>query len=485
MTENFSDSNRTAAAAAAGYGINTVKITKDMQDLIRCRTVSSRDESEVDWDEFKKLQALLAERYPELHRTAPPQHIGKTGLLFHICAASTKSSAQTSETAATAAASASLALPAAVQAPDWSGAAVLMAHYDVVPVVQSEWSKPAFDAIIEGDTLWGRGTLDTKGTVCAILEAVEQKLSAGWRPRRDLYLAFSGEEETSGPSCSEIVSWFESQGIRPEFVLDEGGAIVEKAFPGVEERCAMIGTAEKGSINIEVTVKGRAGHASAPPRHSAVGLAAIAISEIENHPYHTQLTKPVREMLKILAAGKSHLYEIVFKAASREIGGEVNALMHTTCAVTRLRAGDAYNVLPATASFGMNLRLLGIDTVDYAVARIRGILNEVGRKTGGQFDIKVISSDNPSPVSRTDCCQWEDLRSVILKTWPGILVSPYLMMACSDSRHYCRISDKVYRFSGMFLSKEDRGMIHGKDERIRLPILFETVRFYLNLLEIL
>jgi len=448
-----------AAAAAAGSGINTAKVTEDMQDLIRCRTVSSRDESEVDWDEVKKLQALLAERYPELHRTAPPLHIGKTGLLFHIAAGPADS------------------------APAWSGPAVLMAHYDVVPVVQSEWSKPAFDAIIEGDTLWGRGTLDTKGTLCALLESAEQKLASGWRPRRDLFLAFSGEEETGGSSCPEIVSWFESQGIRPEFVLDEGGAIVEKPFPGVEGRCAMVGTAEKGSINIEVTVRGRPGHASAPPCHSAPSLAALAIGAIESHPYHCQLTTPVREMLRVLAPGRNHLYELIFKSASRKIGGEVNALMHTTCAVTRLRAGDAYNVLPASASFGMNLRLLGIDTVDYAVARIRALLDAVSRETGAQFDIKVLGSDNPSPVSRTDCPQWEALSSVILETWPGILVSPYLMMACSDSRHYCRISDKVYRFSGMFLSKEDRGMIHGKDERIRLPILFETVRFYLNLLE--
>ena len=145
------------------------------------------------------------------------------------------------------------------------------------------------------------------------------------------------------------------------------------------------------------------------------------------------------------------------------------------------QGSQAYNVLPSSAVIGLNLRLLGTDTVEKSRARIEKITRKaVGKKA--DVTIRMVSENNPSIESQTKCQQWEVLERVINKTWPEILVSPYLMMACSDSRHYCKITDKVYRFSGMFMSKEDRAMIHGVDERIRVETLIETVKFYSNLL---
>ncbi|MCK9169972.1 MAG: M20/M25/M40 family metallo-hydrolase [Treponema sp.] len=450
--------------------LDEVKITKDMQDLIRCRTVSNRDESLVDRKEFSKLYTLLEERFPALYAVCRPEHVGKTGLVFRISGNDAQQ------------------LPHGVQAEKKNSVcrcAVLMAHYDVVPVVEKEWKKPPFDAVIEDGVMWGRGTLDTKGTFCAILESVNEELAAGWKPQNDMYLSFSGEEEIDGSSCTDIVSWFEKQGIHPDFVLDEGGAIVEKAFPGVQGRCAMIGVAEKGSVNINCTTESPGGHASAPPAHSAAGYIAMAAQALENHPYKTQLTRPVKEMIDVLAPGKKLLFKTAFRLFGRKIGGEVNAMMHTTCAVTRLAGSSAYNVLPHTASLGMNVRLLGTDTIDTMLSHMKKAVNRIERKNKIQLSFNVVNGMNPSIVSDTHCPQWDNLRGTILKTWPGVIVSPYLMMACSDSRHYCRITDKVYRFSAMYMSKEDRGLIHGNNERIALPTLFEAVRFYCNLLETL
>ena len=374
----------------------------------------------------------------------------------------------------------------------------------MVPALQEEWDFPAFAGDIVSkdgeDFIRGRGTLDTKGTVCAIMEAVEIKLKEGWLPKTDLYLCFSGEEEISGNTTVDIVNWFKNQNIDVEFVLDEGGAIVENAFPGVAKPCAMIGTAEKGFINMDITIAGKPGHASAPPKHSSIGLAAKVATKIEKVARGSSFakvnfTKPVKELFNIMGPNNKNaplkflfsnlwLTKPLVNLASKIIGGELFALLHTTTAVTMMEGSNAYNVLPSQGKIGLNVRLLEGDTVEKYVERISKLTKkELGKDAN--FSITMAQSNNPSRVSDTSCPQWEKLCQAIAKTWENILISPYLMMAGSDSRHYCRITDKVYRFSGMFLSKEERGMIHGKNERISTETLITTVEFYINLLETL
>ncbi len=327
------------------------------------------------------------------------------------------------------------------------------------------------------------------------MEAVEIKLKQGWKPKKNLYLCFSGEEEINGESCNQIVEYFKENNINIDFVLDEGGAIVDDAFPGVSKKCAMVGTAEKGSTYLDLVIEGKAGHASAPPKQTAVGLAGLVAAEIEKHPAKAEFTKPVKEMFKVMGPNNSNgamkflfsnlwCTKPLINLASKILGGELNAMLHTTCALTKLEASPAYNVLPSKAKIGMNIRLIGSDTVEKAQKRIEGYARKaVGKKA--KITSQVISYENPSAISDTKCPQWENLCNAIKKTWPDILVSEYLMMACSDSRHYSRITDKVYRFSGMFMSKEERGMIHGINERISCDTLVETVEFYLNVLEYL
>ena len=425
--------------------------------LVRCRTVSYADHSLEDDAEFEKLIALLPELYPHVAETCSMQRLDDRGLLF--C---------------------------------WKGRggsgepAVLMAHYDVVPVEEENWEKPPFSALIEDGVMWGRGTLDTKVTFNGVLSAADALIAQGFTPENDVYFAFSGGEEVNGKGAVNIVRWFAGRGVVPAMVVDEGGAVVRDVFPGVKEPCALIGIAEKGMLNLEYRIASSGGHASAPKPHTPVGRLAMACARVEAHPFPSHLTKPVLEMFDHLGRRSTFLYRIIFAnlwcfrpvldGICKKSGGELNALVRTTVAFTQMQGSKAPNVIPPSASMVANMRLNPEDSVAGAVEYIR--------QTVGDPDIELTVGDSmePSPISRTDCEGWRRVVNAVSATWPGSVVSPYLMVQCSDSRHYRDLSDRVYRFSAMDLTGEERATIHGNNERIRLEAVHRAVEFFIRLL---
>ncbi|MCE5187591.1 MAG: M20/M25/M40 family metallo-hydrolase [Eubacteriales bacterium] len=436
--------------------VDEKKAVDDLAEMIRCKTVSYYDDEKIDKAEFKKFRALLKKLYPTVFRKAEYEEIGPSGLLFTLKGKSAEHPS------------------------------VFMAHYDVVPVNEEGWSKPAFEGIIEDGVLWGRGTLDTKCTLLGVLEAAEQLLQQGFIPEHDMYFAFAGDEEVAGKSQPVIVETLCMRGVKPAIVVDEGGAVVEGIFPGVSQPCALVGIAEKGLMDAQFVIEGAGGHASAPPPHTGLGRLARAVTQIENKPFPRKLTKPVAEMFGTLGRRSSFLYRVIFAnlwcflpvldALCKKTGGELNAMMRTTCAFTMAEGSKASNVLPPRARMVANLRVINGTTCEETLAALKYRLDDKGIQTS------IVQGMDPSKVSETTGYGWEKLTGAIAQTWPEALVSPYLMVACSDSRHYCAISDYVYRFSAMALSKEERGCIHGHNERIPLEKIARTVQFYVRLM---
>lgn len=426
-----------------------------LQQLVRCKTVSYHDGSLEDDAEFEKLENLLPELYPEVYKTCTLDKIHKRALFFK-----------------------------------WEGRkhdapAVMMAHYDVVPVNEEGWEKPPFEGIIEDGVLWGRGTLDTKVTMNGVLSAANALIKEGFVPENDIYFAFSGGEEISGEGAVKIVDWFEENGITPALVVDEGGGVVADVFPGVKKDCAMIGTAEKGMMNARFTAKSSGGHASAPKRHTPIGDLSQVCCDIENNPFPMHITGPIAEMFDTLGRHSTFLFRMIFanlwlfKGVINMIsksGGDMNALLRTTVAFTQASGSSAPNVIPPEADMVANLRINPAESVQSVKDRL------VSFAAKRNITVTIDDSSEPSPISETGCDAWNKVASAVAGTWKGSIVTPYLMMQASDSRHYSRISNHVYKFSAMDLTAAERGTIHGHNERIRLEVICRAVEFYVRLM---
>ena len=436
---------------------NTDKAIANLAELIKCKTVSYNDHDLEDEEEFKKLIAMLPDLYPRVFDVCSFNQLPDRALLLR-----------------------------------WPGKnegdpAVLMAHYDVVPVDESKWEKPPFSAIIEDGVLWGRGTLDTKVTFNGILYAANHLIGKGFVPEHDIYFAFSGGEEVNGKGAPNIVQYFVDHNIQPALVVDEGGAVVENVFPGVKAPCGLIGIAEKGMINAQFKTQSAGGHASAPKPHTPVGVLARACTRLENNPFPAHIDGPAAQMFDTLGRHSTFLYRMIFSnlwcfgwvidLLGRRSGGEMNALVRTTVAFTQMEGSSARNVIPPEATMVANMRLNPNDNVNSALHYLRRTVADPG------VTISALESAEPSPVSETDCPAWDKVASAVAETWPGCIVAPYLMVQCSDSRHYRDLSDHVYRFSAMDLTAQERATIHGHNERIRLETVASAVEFFVRLMK--
>ncbi|WP_439565025.1 M20/M25/M40 family metallo-hydrolase [Microcella sp.] len=437
-----------------------------LRALVRIPTISrptSGPGPRTDVEPFARFTAALDELYPRVHERLEVERVGARGLLYRWPGS------------------------------DPSGASrptVLMAHSDVVPATDEGWQHPSFAGeVVEHDgepVVWGRGAIDDKGALVAQLEAVDRLLAAGFTPRHDVLLSFGGDEEVAGDDARAAVALLRERGIRPALVLDEGGAIVQDSFPGLDEPFALVGVTEKGITTLRLRVEQQGGHASSPPPFAATERLARAILRLNAAPARARLDPVMRRMIRTLGARARQPLRFVFtrvdlfaplivRALLRR-GAEITALLRTTRAVTELRAGHAANALPEHAEATVNIRIAPWSSVAEAVDEVRrGIDDEL-------VAIDVLQPSEPSPVSPADGVAWNDLVAALQETHPGLLVSPYVMMQASDSRFFTAISEHVYRFTPFRLSAAERACLHARDERIRVSAFLDGVATYEALL---
>ncbi len=371
---------------------------------------------------------------------------------------------------------------------DSSRSIVLMGHQDVVPASEEGWDYSPFSGAIERGRVYGRGAVDCKCTVMAELAAMEELMGEGFMPACDVYFASSCNEEISGGGSHATARYMKEHNIRPEIVLDEGGVVSEKFFPGLRGQCAVVGVTEKGFINLRVSAKSEGGHSSTPPRNTPLARLAAFIDGMERaRPFKKRFPPAVRAMFARLAPhlsfpmrllfGNLWLFAPLLKVVLPMASPFGEAMLATTFCFTMCEGSSAANVIPPEADVVCNLRCVSHQDAEETIALFRKRAAKHG------LEVEVLTARGASNATDTAGEAFTYLSRCIEECFPGVAVAPYMMMGGTDCREYEGISSGCLRFSPVRLTPEQLVSEHSVNENIDVCALAEAHKFYRYFIE--
>lgn len=425
--------------------------------LVQCETVSEKDQASR--RKFQAFHKLLREQFPLVHKAAT-RTVLNGSLIYKI--------------------------------PGLDGGAgapiLIMSHHDVVPA-QGEWKYPPFSGEIVEGSVWGRGTVDTKGSLFCFMQAVEELLAQGWKPECDVYLASSCTEEWGGDGAPAIAAWLKEQGVHLGLLLDEGGMIMDSPMAGVKGRYAMVGVVEKGYADVKFTANAAGGHASAPGPNTALVQLAKFICKTDRHsPFQARFSPTLREMFQRLAPNMSFgmrmllgnlwLFEPLLCFLLPRVNPLAGAMMRTTCAFTMAEGSPAYNVLPQQAWVTANMRCMPHQGTDESIEIIRAAAKKCG------LDTEVLKADPACAEVDFKGDAFRLLEETMGKIYPGYGVAPYIMTGGTDARFYMYegVVENALRFAPLEINKQQYASIHAANENLSILALPPAVDFYQELL---
>ncbi|MEV0294877.1 M20 family peptidase [Nocardia sp. NPDC050710] len=450
------------AAVAGSATMVDDRVAERLARALSCATVSTEDPVDTADPEFARLADHLEQSFPLVHAELELETFGRSRLYR------------------------------------WAGvepervSAILLAHQDVVPVDHAQqWTHPPFDGVVDEEFIWGRGAIDDKSRLIAILEAVESALAAGVRPKHTVYLAFGHDEEVFGDNGAvRMARRLRQAGVRADLLLDEGGVITEGVADGVDRPVASIMLGEKGYATVRLSVRETGGHSSMPGRQTAVGRIARAVARIQDHPMPLRMTPVIVDML-------TRLREVMPEARRRLLGlagvglaspvitrimaarPQTEALVRTTTAPTVIHGGVKANVLPQRAEALINFRILPGDSVTAVLEHCRKVV----RDAGVRIDLVGMSSE---PSRTTGPGPAFDLIARIAEAVvPGIAVTTGIVPGATDSRHYDDLAATRCNFAPIVLTQDDLATIHGTDERISRVNYARLIEFNRRLIDAL
>lgn len=450
-----------AKVEPVAHVIDAQAVAVHLSQAVRFATISNQPPAPIDPAPFDGFVAWLAATYPEVHQGLSREILGNRTVLYKWAG---KDSA---------------AKPA-----------MLAAHYDVVPVIpgtEGAWKHPPFAGDIAEGYVWGRGTLDDKGAVITILEAVTYLLKQGYKPQQTIYLSFDHKEElVDDTGAAAVVAHLKAQNIRLAWSLDEGSFVLDGIVPGLPQPVASINVTEKGYLTLNLTAHAAGGHSSMPPRETAVGILARAIVALERAPLPGGLDGVSGEMFSGLARHMSFGKRVLFAnqwlfgaLIKRELAKSPasNAMLRTTTAPTMLSGSVKENVLPIEATATVNFRLHPRDTPERVIDYVKNTIAD------DRVSIRMLLGYGASRVAAVDSPAFRAMANAVRQVYGDAVVAPGITIAGTDSRYYETVADNAYRFNPMMISAQDLAGFHGTNERLSLENLVRATRFYIELIK--
>ena len=312
-------------------------------------------------------------------------------------------------------------------------------------------------------------------------------LKRGFQPRRTLYFAFGHDEEIGGlQGAKPLAETLALRGIKPAFILDEGGYVLQGIIPGYSGQVAIINTAEKGYATIKLRAETAGGHSAFSPKANPIGIVSQALVRLENHPYGPRMPRATQETLEYLApempfskgiflANLWFFKPLVLRQYARNRTTEI--LVRTTMSETMFNSGVKDNVVPASAVATLNVRLLPGDTVDALLDHLRAAIDDTRVK------IEAVNAYSAPPESSSDSEAFRQIARSVRETFHGAIVVPGLLAGATDSRHYSGLGAPIYRFVPMEVGPADVARAHGINERLSVSNYIRAVEFYGQLIQ--
>jgi carboxypeptidase PM20D1 len=433
--------------------IDNAKAAEHLSQAVRIATISHQDKAQNDLAQWARLHDWLATTYPASHKAMQRQVVLNHSLIY-----------------------------------TWPGSDPSLAHQDVVPIsegTEGQWKYPPFSGEIAEGAVWGRGSVDDKGSLIGLFEACETLIKSGFVPRRTIYIVSGEDEEAGGAGARAAAAVLKAKGVKALFTLDEGSVVIADN-PVTGSAASLIGVAEKGYGTLRLTAKGAGGHSSAPPKQTAVVALSRAISAIADHPFPIRFQGPGADMLMSLAPSAKPLVKVAAANTwlfapllAAQIGATPTgaAMMHTTIAPTMLQGSPKENVLPQVAVARINYRIAPWDRAEDVMARARDAIGPLPVSLSWETPPR-----QPSPVSSTQSEGWKLVAAAARAATPAAPVAPALVIAGTDSRSMSEVSADVYRFQPIVFAMNDVKMIHGTNEHITLDNLERMTGYYAQLI---
>ena len=352
---------------------------------------------------------------------------------------------------------------------------VMLAHMDVVDALPEDWDRDPFTLTEEDGYFFGRGTMDNKYGVANLVGTFIRLKDEGWTPNRDLYLAFSGDEETGMVSTRAQAKWI-AENVDPAFVLnsDAGGTALDDEFKPLAMR---VQAAEKTFATFELTVTNPGGHSSRPRSDNAIYELSAALLKLADHKFAVQATPLTRSYFAALGQSVPGELGNAMRAfaenpedpaavATLQSNPETVGTLGTTCVATMLRAGHAENALPQSATATVNCRIfpgIGVEKTQAELARV--IDND-------NVSFKLMAEVTESPVSALR----DDVRAAVAKSLAArygkdIPIIPYMESGGTDGMHYRTLGYDTVAISGGASRSQDM-YAHGLNERASVDAFY-------------